>query len=110
MGGNTGNVIVDGNIDTEKIYQTHQQIREIVSSYKNVNLNVNEITRKVKNNWVGEGRKEFETQYSLLIRKIDDFGEVLQDIYDSLVDAEAGYESADNELKQAFREALEEVR
>lgn len=105
--GKKGNVIVDGNIDTQKIYNAHRQIKTIVSSYKEVNREVSDITLKIQENWVGKGRNEFESQYKLLIRKIDDFGDVLQDIYDALVDAEAGYEETDDTIRQDFVQAME---
>lgn len=107
MGKKKGTTIVDGNIDTSKIYETHRQIKEIVESYKDVNLEVSQITKKIKENWVGKGRNEFESQYNLLIKKIDDFGDTLQDIYDALVQAEAEYETSDDGLRQEFVKAIE---
>ncbi len=107
MGKKDSGIICDGNIDTAKIYATHRQIKEIVSSYKEVNLEVSQITKKIKENWVGKGRNEFESQYNLLIKKIDDFGDTLQDIYDALVEAEAEYETSDDGLRQEFVKAIE---
>lgn len=107
MGKKDSGIICEGNIDTAKIYETHRQIKEIVESYKDVNLEVSQITKKIKENWVGKGRNEFESQYNLLIKKIDDFGDTLQDIYDALVDAEAEYETSDDGLRQEFVKAIE---
>ena len=100
-------IICDGNIDTGKIYAAHRQIKEIVDSYRDVNRDVAQITKTIKENWVGKGRNEFESQYNLLIKKIDDFGDTLQDIYEALVEAEAAYETSDDELRQSFVQALE---
>ena len=100
-------IICDGNIDTAKINATHRQIKEIVDAYKEVNFEVSQITKKIKENWVGKGRNEFESQYNLLIKKIDDFGDTLQDIYDALVEAEAEYETSDDGLRQEFVKAIE---
>lgn len=107
MGKKDSGIICDGHIDTEKINATHRQIKEIVESYKNVNLEVSQITKKIKENWVGKGRNEFESQYNLLIKKIDDFGDTLYDIYDALVEAEAEYETSDDSLRQEFVKAIE---
>lgn len=98
----SGAVIYDGNIDTSLIYNTHTQIKEIVESYKDLNLRVSEIANNVKENWVGKGCNEFESQYKLLIKKIDDFGDTLQEIYDALVEAEASYEDADDNIRKEF--------
>lgn len=107
MGKKESGIICDGHIDTEKIYATHQQIKELVESYKNVNFAVTQITNRIKENWVGKGRNEFESQYNLLIKKIDDFGDTLQEIYDALVEAEAEYEKSDDGLRQEFVKAIE---
>jgi uncharacterized protein YukE len=107
MAKDKGNVIIDGHIDAEKIYNTHMQIKEIVESFKDVNQQVTQITQNVKENWVGEGRNEFESQYNLLIKKIDDFGDTLKDIYDGLVQAEADYTTSDDQMRQQFKMAIE---
>lgn len=107
MGKKQSAIIPDGTIDTAKIYATHRQIKEIVSSYKDVNAEVAEITKTIKENWVGEGRNEFESQYNLLIKKIEDFGDTLLDIYDALVEAEAEYETSDDGLRQEFVKAIQ---
>ena len=108
MGKKDSGIICDGNIDTGKIYETHRQIKEIVEAYKEVNLEVSRITNKIKENWVGKGRNEFESQYNLLIKKIDDFGDTLTDIYEALVEAEAEYETSDDGLRQQFVMAIQE--
>ena len=108
MGKKDSAIICDGNIDTGKIYETHRQIKEIVEAYKEVNLEVSRITNKIKENWVGKGRNEFESQYNLLIKKIDDFGDTLTDIYEALVEAEAEYETSDDGLRQQFVMAIQE--
>lgn len=107
MGKSKSAIISEGTIDTGKIYATHRQIKEIVESYKNVNLEVSQITKTIKENWVGEGRNEFESQYNLLIKKIDDFGDTLLDIYEALVESEAEYETSDDSLRQEFVKAVQ---
>lgn len=102
MGKKAGAAICDGNINTKKIYAAHRQIKEIVESYKEINAEVSAITIKIQEDWVGKGRNEFESQYKLLIRKIEDFGDTLQEIYDALVEAEAEYATTDDSLRQEF--------
>lgn len=106
MGNKKSVVICDGSIDSALIYDTHRQIKEIVESYKELNKKVSDITSEVRDNWVGQGRNEFESQYKLLISKIDDFGDTLQDIYEALVEAEASYEDEDDTIRQKFAMAM----
>lgn len=97
-----GAVICDGNINTQLIYETHREIKTLVKSYKEINKRVTDITADLKDNWVGKGRNEFESQYKILIGKIEDFGDTLQDIYDGLVKAETAYEDVDDEIRQKY--------
>lgn len=95
-----------GRIDTEAINEAHTAIKAIVEAYKTINYDVSTNTTNVKAEWVGKGLNEFEAQYNILISKIDDFREVLEEIYDALVDAEAQYEAADDELRQNFVQSI----
>jgi len=95
-----------GHIDTKQIHDTHVAIKALVESYKDVRLEVDNITMDVRENWVGKGRNEFQSQYEILIKKIEDFGDTLQDIYDGLVEAEATYADADNEIRQEYVMAM----
>lgn len=107
MGAKENAEICEGTILTEKINAAHRQIREIAESYNETNLEVHKITKGILDNWVGEGRNEFQTQYNLLIKKIDDFGETLLDIYNALVEAEASYQTSDDSLRQEYVKAIE---
>lgn len=97
--------IVKGTITTEKIRDTHVKVKEIVDAFAEVNLEVERVTLTVKENWVGCGANEFESQYNILKSKIKDFGDTLQDIYEALVQSEADYQTSDNDQKQSFNEA-----
>lgn len=103
---NSVTVMNKGTIDTKVIYDTHTKIKEIVESYKDVNLRVSAITTEVNENWVGKGNTEFRSQYNMLIKKIDDFGDTLEEIYEALVKAEAEYEKEDDSIRQKFVKAV----
>ena len=95
-----------GRIETARLCEAHGRMREIAEAYGRVNAQVHGITNEVKENWVGKGRNEFEFQYKILIRKVDDFGEALLDIYDALVEAQAQYETADDALRKELVKAI----
>ena len=101
MGGRNGGV-AEGTINSRLIYNTHTQLKSLLLSYKELNLRVSQITTEVEENWVGKGRDEFESQYKLLIRRIEDFGDTLQDIYGALVEAETAYRNADDDIRQDY--------
>lgn len=104
-----GSSVVSGTIMTEKIKNTHVEIKKIVDAYGDVQLQVSEITLKAQENWVGKGANEFEAQYKLLIKKIEDFGDTLLEIYEALVQSEAEYQTTDNDVKQSFNEAAQQI-
>jgi len=99
-------VICDGTIETAKIKECHQKIKTIVDRYVELNKEINDVTTTVKENWVGKGANEFESQYKILICKIDDFGDTLKEIYDALVEAEAAYAESDDSQRQGFAKTL----
>ena len=104
---NTG-TIVTGTIESAKIKEAHIKIRKVAESFKDTNFEVSRITRTVKQNWVGLGRTEFDSQYRMLISKIDDFGDTLKDIYEALVQAEAEYTTVDDGLRQELVMAIKD--
>ena len=99
--------VVSGTIETEKIQRAHETIKQLVSEYKDVNFKGEEITHQVKENWVGKGLNEFEHQYKTLIKKIDDFGDTLIDIYEALVQAQGEYDTADDNMRQAYKMSMD---
>ena len=99
--------VVSGTIETEKIQRAHETIKQLVSEYKDVKFKVEEITHQVKENWVGKGLNEFEHQYKTLIKKIDDFGDTLIDIYEALVQAQGEYDTADDNMRQAYKMSMD---
>ena len=106
--GSSGAPVVAGHIDSGKIYEAHTQIKAIVEQYKDTKATVALITQRVKDNWVGKGRNEFEFQYETLIRKIDDFGDTLYEIYEALVNSEKAYRDLDDELRQDYTMSMQE--
>lgn len=99
-----------GNINTESINNTHSQIRSIVELYGKVNKEVRELAITLEENWVGVGRNEFESQFNQLSTKMTDIGDILEEIYDALVLAEAKYESSDDSLRQKFTKSISESK
>ena len=98
--------VITGTIDTGKIFDAHNQIKKIVEDYNEIRLTTDTVTARLRQNWVGDGRNEFELQYANLISKIADFGAILLEIYNALVDAEAAYETVDDDIRQQITMSL----
>lgn len=103
--------VVSGHIDAGKIEETYHAVHNLVETFnKNLHPRMIGTTAIVKDNWVGKGRNEFESQYKLVISKFDDLGDVLAQIYNELVDAKAEYDTEDNKIKQDFNGQTQEMR
>ncbi len=102
--------MVNGTIDGKLISETHQQIKKLVDSFQEQKKEVTEITNRAKQNWVGEGKNEFEAQYDILISKVNDFGDSLVEIYDALVKADVEFQSDDEKLKAEYNSAVNSAK
>lgn len=94
--------MVKGTIEVQYINNAHSKIKNIVTQFNQAKVEVNQITNDLKQNWVGDGRDEFEAQYELLMSKIGDFSDALDEIYDALVEAEASYQTTDDNVRQGY--------
>ena len=94
----------NGKISEDAIMEAITQIRNIADSYVEIQKNVTKATNDALESWVGDGRDAFEHQYNTLIRKIDDFGETLEEAYKGLVDAAAAYVDTDTAIMQGYLE------
>lgn len=99
--------IVSGHIEESDIQAAITKIQQIAMSYKEIQSTVNKTTLTAKQNWVGKGRDAFENQYDILICKIKDFGDTLEEICDGLIGADAAYQDADNSLMRSYTKSKE---
>lgn len=94
--------LTSGTIELEYIVAARKQMYDMVHTFLDIKERINTTTEQVKRQWVGKGRNEFETQYKLLIAKIGDMGDSLDEMYNALVDAEAAYGGADEDMCQSM--------
>lgn len=99
--------VVTGKIEVKYINDAHIKIKTIVSEFHDLKKTVHDTTNTLKENWVGDGRDEFESQYKYLISKMDDFSDALDDIYDALVEAEGNYEITDDSIRQEYAMSMQ---
>ncbi len=106
-GGGGGRGFTSGTIQTRSIAETREQMQKIVYQFKEQKKAVADVRTLLSLNWVGEGRNEFEAQYNLLISKVSDIGDTLDEMYKALVEAEAKYQEADDTYHQEMIMGLE---
>ena len=105
MGKKKSDNIVGGKIETSKLREAQTKVMSVVERYNAAQTEVDQITIQVKENWVGKGRNEFESQYNLLKQKLDDIGKTIKDINEALVNSLAEYEETDDGIRKEFVDA-----
>ena len=100
--GKSSETLTSGIIQEKSIIAAREKMYQMVDEFRDIKGRINDTAEAVKEHWVGRGRNEFETQYSLLISKIGDLGDCLDEMYEALVEAEASYGAADEDLRQGI--------
>lgn len=98
-----------GTIETEKIGAARAKMLEILNKFRTVQGDLDTTKKNLCEDWVGEGRNEFQTQYQLLISKVSDIGDSLDEMYNALVEAEASYGDTDSEIRQGVVMSFQEA-
>lgn len=89
-------------LDVKGITDAAIAFRSKISEFDKCVIDMNNATNEVLRNWIGEGRNQFEVQMGLMKKQLDDISEGLYDIYNALVDSEAGYINEDEAVAKQF--------
>lgn len=95
-----------GTIKTESIAAARVKMLDLLNRFITVQKEVALTRQSLCEDWVGQGRNEFQTQYNLLISKVSDIGDSLKEMYEALIEAEAAYQEADDRYHQQVTMAL----
>lgn len=69
-----------------------------IKEFDQIIADIREQTNTLLQAWHGEGKKQFELDYNTIFQQLEDVDDVMYDLYDSLVDADAEYVLADEEI------------
>lgn len=72
-----------------------KDVRSSIEQFDEYVQTMDETTNHLLDTWLGKGRDRFESEYMVIRRQLKDITGALYDIYDALVDAQAGYIDAD---------------
>ena len=87
-------------LDTNKFESAISAFNEGIKEYNDSKSTVERITNTLFANWQGEGKTQFEKDYTTLYRQLTDIADIMYELYDALVDAEAAYIKADEEASK----------
>lgn len=84
-------------LDTNKFSVAVEALKKGVVTYNDIRKNVANTTNALFLQWQGEGKKQFEKDYNTIYRQLNDIGDIMYELRDSLIEAQAGYIQADEE-------------
>lgn len=98
--------VVSGHIDVSIIEDARDEMLVLVKEYRTIVAKAETLSTAVQLEWVGKGATSFESWYEIIKSKLNDYTEMLEEMYDALFDAYNAYSEGDstiaNELNQAI--------
>lgn len=89
-------------LESQKLLDAANTLNSCISDYNDVISKITSKTDQLLLTWFGEGKTAFEKDYSTIYRQLEDISEVMYDLYDSLVDADATYVQTDEEIAKGM--------
>lgn len=84
-------------LDTSKFHSTISAFKKGITEYNTIKSDVERATNELFVTWQGEGKTQFERNYTTLYRQLTDIADIMYDLYDALAEAEAAYIEADQQ-------------
>ncbi len=89
-------------LDTQKLLDAANTVDSCIKEYNRIVKLISTKTTELIESWYGEGRKEFEKDYSTIYQQLTDISDVMYDLYDALVDSDATYVQTDEEIAKGL--------
>ncbi len=89
-------------LNTKEFNEALEAFKKGIQTYNTIRSNVSATTNTLFLSWFGEGKTQFEKDYTTIYRQLSDISDILYDLYDSMVDAQAEYIRIDEELSKQF--------
>ncbi len=89
-------------LNTKQFADTANALKTAIAEYISIKDDVRDTTTNLFINWEGQGRSQFEKDYNIIFRQLSDIEDVLYDLRDTLIEAEATYIKADQALAKEF--------
>ena len=82
-------------LNTDAIANVEVSVQKVVDQLENLKKNVDAYKANMLQDWVGEGRNEFEKTYNIISRKFTDQIDCAWDLYEELITAHEAYIQTD---------------
>lgn len=98
--GNTG-----GNVQylyTGEFSDAIDAFKEGIKEYNRIRTDVERTTNTLFTNWSGKGKTQFEKDYRIIYQQLEDIEDIMYELYNALIEAEATYIKADEATAKAL--------
>ena len=82
-------------ISVGEIGDTRNEFKNSIKTFEGYVREVNKAADDLRVAWSGKGYTQFEHQYALMKRQLDDISDILYEVYEALLDAETAYIDVD---------------
>ena len=82
-------------LEVDGLKDTGLSFKNSIKKFESYVGDMKKHTSTLLSTWDGKGRDQFETQFTLMERQLNDISDVLYEIYEALVDAQGAYIDAD---------------
>lgn len=89
-------------LDTNKFSSTIEAFRSGILEYNDIKFGIEKTTNSLFFNWQGEGKKQFEKDYVVIYQQLADIGDILYELQDAIIDAQANYVLTDEEIAKSI--------
>lgn len=89
-------------LESQKLLDAANSVDKCIKQYNEIIKRIEFSSRNLVANWYGEGRKEFEKDYATIYQSLTDINDIMYDLYESLVDADATYVQTDEEIAKGM--------
>ena len=89
-------------LNTNQFTDTVKDFKEAAKEYNEIKFCIEKTTNALFLNWQGEGKKQFEKDYLVIYQQLSDIAEILYELRDAIIDAQAQYVLVDDEIAKAM--------
>ena len=89
-------------LNTNQFSETVDAFKEGAKLYNEIKFGIDKTTNALFFKWQGEGKKQFEKDYLVIYQQLSDIAEILYELRDAIIDAQANYILADEEIAKAI--------
>lgn len=89
-------------LDSQVLLDAAKTVDTCLLDYTGAIKRVTNTTNDLLDTWHGEGAKEFEKDFTTIYQQLSDIGEIMSDLYQALVDADATYVKTDEQIAKGM--------